>query len=65
MASPHVAGLIAYILSLEPDRSSEFYSTLLSPKELKDKILKLATKDKLSKIPSDTKNLLIYNNYDC
>ncbi|RGB43520.1 cerevisin precursor [Rhizophagus diaphanus] len=64
MASPHVAGLIAYLLSLEPDSSSEFYSTLLTPKELKNKILNLATKDKLSKIPSDTKNLLIYNNYD-
>jgi cerevisin len=64
MASPHVAGLIAYLLSLEADRSSEFYSTSLTPKELKDKIIKLATPDKLSKIPADTKNLLIYNNYN-
>ncbi|GBB88845.1 hypothetical protein RclHR1_15460005 [Rhizophagus clarus] len=64
MASPHVAGLIAYLLSLEADSSSEFFSAPLTPKELKDKIIKLATPDKLSKIPSDTKNLLIYNNYN-
>ncbi|RIA98704.1 serine protease [Glomus cerebriforme] len=61
MASPHVAGLIAYFLSLEADNSSEYYSTLLTPKELKDKIIKVATKDALIKIPSDTPNLLIYN----
>uniref|UniRef100_A0A1D1XW70 Subtilisin-like protease CPC735_031240 n=1 Tax=Anthurium amnicola TaxID=1678845 RepID=A0A1D1XW70_9ARAE len=63
MASPHVAGLVAYLLSLEPDSSSEFFSTSLTPKELKDKIIKLATPNKLTKIPRDTPNLLIYNDY--
>jgi len=62
MASPHVAGLIAYFLSLEADSSSEFYSTSLTPKELKNKIINLATRGTLDKIPSDTPNLLIYNN---
>ncbi|KAI9011958.1 peptidase S8/S53 domain-containing protein [Phycomyces nitens] len=55
MASPHVAGLAAYFLSLEDG--------LVTPKEIKDKILQLATKDALTKIPRDTPNLLIYNNY--
>jgi len=64
MASPHVAGLIAYFLSLEPDFSSEFFSTSLTPKELKDKIIKVATKNALSKIPPDTPNLLIFNGYN-
>jgi cerevisin len=63
MASPHVAGLIAYFLSLEPDSSSEFFSTSLTPKQLKDKIINLSTKDVLSKIQKDTKNLLIFNNF--
>ncbi|KAG2235094.1 serine protease 1 [Thamnidium elegans] len=53
MASPHVAGLAAYFLSLEPEK--------VSPKFIKDKILSLATKDALDKIPEDTPNLLIYN----
>ncbi|CDS05962.1 hypothetical protein LRAMOSA08490 [Lichtheimia ramosa] len=53
MASPHVAGLAAYFLSMTENGAS--------PKEIKDKILELATKDKLSSIPNDTPNLLIYN----
>jgi cerevisin len=56
MASPHVAGLAAYFLSLEEGK--------VSPKFIKDKILKLATKDVLEKIPSDTPNLLINNDFD-
>jgi len=53
MASPHVAGLAAYFLSLEEGE--------VTPKYIKDKILNLATKDALEKIPDDTPNLLIYN----
>lgn len=53
MASPHVAGLAAYFLSMEEDR--------VTPKYIKDKILRLATRDALDKIPEDTPNLLINN----
>ncbi|KAI8381070.1 serine protease 1 [Radiomyces spectabilis] len=53
MASPHVAGLAAYFLSLEENGAS--------PKEIKDKILQLATPNILKKIPADTPNLLIFN----
>lgn len=53
MASPHVAGLAAYFLGLSEES--------VSPQEVKDKILALATKNALEKIPSDTPNLLIYN----
>jgi cerevisin len=53
MASPHVAGLAAYFLSMEDER--------VTPKYIKDKILRLATRDALDKIPEDTPNLLINN----
>ncbi|KAI9497128.1 serine protease 1 [Zychaea mexicana] len=56
MASPHVAGLAAYFLSFEEEGAS--------PKDIKQKILDLSTKDKLTKIPKDTPNLLIYNSAD-
>lgn len=55
MASPHVAGLAAYFLSLEEEK--------VTPKYIKDKILGLATEGILEKIPEDTPNLLINNGY--
>ncbi|KAG9285334.1 hypothetical protein G9A89_010809 [Geosiphon pyriformis] len=61
MASPHVAGLIAYFLSIHPDSQSEFFAGELTPKELKDKISALSTKDTLNKIPANTHNLLGYH----
>jgi len=63
MASPHVAGLVAYFLSLDPDCDSEFYTRSVSPQKIKDYIIKYATKNALSKVPYNTANLLIYNNY--
>jgi cerevisin len=63
MAASHVSGLIAYFLSLEPDNSSEYFINSLTPKELKDKIINLATKNILKNIPVDTPNLLVFNNY--
>jgi len=64
MASPHVAGLMAYFLSLEPEDSSEFFSFSPTPKELKDKIIRLSLKGVLSDVAGDTPNLLINNDYD-
>lgn len=63
MASPHVAGLLTYYLSLYPDSSSEFASGKggLTPAQLKKKIIDYSTKNKLSDIPEDTPNYLIYN----
>ncbi|ORX56377.1 hypothetical protein DM01DRAFT_1334862 [Hesseltinella vesiculosa] len=53
MASPHVAGLAAYLLSLEENP--------ITPEEMKKKILELSTRGVLDKLPRDTPNLLIYN----
>ncbi|KAI8581918.1 hypothetical protein K450DRAFT_229888 [Umbelopsis ramanniana AG] len=55
MASPHVAGLAAYFLSLAEEK--------VTPKQIKDQILELATKNALATLPKDTVNLLIFNNF--
>ncbi|KAJ2084158.1 proteinase B [Coemansia sp. RSA 988] len=56
MASPHVAGLAAYLLSLDDSNST------LSTKDLKAKIVKFATKDAVENPGEKSPNLLIYNN---
>lgn len=61
MATPHVAGLIAYYLSLAPNTASAFHSGTLSPKEMKEFIIARATRGVLKDIPSDTPNLLVHN----
>lgn len=64
MATPHVAGLIAYFLSLGPNTTSAFYSGTLSPKEMKEFVIAQATRGILRDIPSDTPNLLVHNGVD-
>lgn len=68
MASPFVAGLAAYLLSLLPEKSSQFnvnYNSnelsLVMPLELRKMLLNLATKDILNDIPDGTPNLMAYN----
>jgi cerevisin len=61
MASPHIAGLLAYFLSLQPSSDSEYAVAEITPKKLKENILSIATKGVLSDIPSDTKNILAWN----
>jgi cerevisin len=115
MASPHTAGMLAYLLSLYPHKTFDpftgemlpemlqeqrpflgsFQSTYelaysympsmvsrflpppvlvravsevsdaktLTPKQLKAALIALSSKDMLKDIPSDTVNLLIFNNY--
>lgn len=57
MASPHVAGLAAYYLSLEDGDN-------VDPQKIKDKIIESSTRDVLLNIPKDTPNLLIFNGYE-
>jgi len=64
MASPHVAGLVAYFLSLQPSLDSEYFVAPITPKELKNKIIALSTKGALSKIPRHTPNSLIFNDFE-
>ena len=60
MASPHVAGLLAYFLSLQPKSDSGFFSEL-KPAQLKKNLINIGSQGVLSDIPADTPNLLIYN----
>lgn len=61
MASPHIAGMLAYFLSLQPDSDSEYAVEPLSPKDLKKHLIAIASQGKLSGIPDDTVNLLAWN----
>ncbi|KAI1472383.1 serine protease 2 [Daldinia caldariorum] len=61
MASPHIAGLLAYFLSLQPSKESEYGLAEITPEKLKSNIVSIATKGALSDIPSDTPNLLAWN----
>lgn len=64
MASPHVAGLLTYFLSLQPDSDSEFFdsgSDGITTEQLKKKLISYSTKDILYDLPEDTPNALIYN----
>jgi len=58
MASPHVAGLAAYYISLAPE------NVTITPKYIKSLIIEMSTKDVLEKVPKGTVNRLIYNDYD-
>ncbi|KAI9163973.1 Subtilisin-like proteinase Spm1 [Paramyrothecium foliicola] len=66
MASPHIAGLLAYYLSLQPAIDSEYASASISPKQLKEDIISISTKGALSDLPdSDTPNALAWNGAGC
>ncbi|KAI0019944.1 peptidase S8/S53 domain-containing protein [Xylariomycetidae sp. FL0641] len=61
MASPHLCGLTAYFLSLQPSKESEYGMADITPEKLKDNMISIATKGALSDIPSGTPNLLAWN----
>jgi len=61
MASPHVAGLLAYLLSLQPSKDSAFAVAEITPKKLKANLVQIATVGALTDVPSDTKNILAWN----
>jgi cerevisin len=61
MASPHIAGLLAYYVSLQPSSNSAFAVEEITPKKLKDALITVATSGALTDIPSDTPNLLAWN----
>lgn len=61
MASPHIAGLIAYFLSLQPDVNSEFGGKLVAPKDMKSRLIDYATKDVILGLDLNTVNILGFN----
>jgi len=61
MASPHIAGLLAYMLSLQPSKDSAYAVADITPKKLKANLISIATEGALSDVPSNTANILAWN----
>jgi len=61
MASPHIAGLLAYFLSLQPSTASAYSVGDITPKKLKANLIAIATEGVLSDVPSNTVNVLAWN----
>ena len=59
MASPHIAGLLAYFLSLQPAGDSAYAVAQITPKKLKQSLISVATSGALTDVPSDTKNVSV------
>ena len=57
MASPHIAGLLAYFLSLQPAKDSAYAVAEITPKKLKENLIAIATQGTLTGVPSNTKNV--------
>ena len=57
MASPHIAGLLAYLLSMQPSSDSAYSVAEITPKKLKAQLLAIASKGKLTGVPSSTTNV--------
>lgn len=62
MASPHIAGLLAYYVSLQPSSDSAFAVEEITPKKLKEALITVATSGALTDIPSDTPNVSFISN---
>lgn len=61
MASPHIAGLLAYYLSLQPAKDSSYAVADITPKKLKANLIAVGTTGALSDVPSNTANILAWN----
>jgi cerevisin len=59
MASPHIAGLLAYFLSLQPSSDSAYAVAEITPKKLKQNLISIATIGALTDVPSNTKNVCL------
>ncbi|KAL8637945.1 MAG: hypothetical protein Q9228_004848 [Teloschistes exilis] len=61
MASPHIAGLLAYFLSMQPAKDSAYAVADITPAQLKANLIAVASEGKLSGVPSSTTNILAWN----
>lgn len=61
MASPHIAGLLAYMLSLQPAKDSAYAVADITPKKLKANLISIGTVGALTDVPSNTANILAWN----
>jgi cerevisin len=65
MASPHVCGLLAYLLSLQPAEDSEYSVAPITPAKLKKDFLSISTKNAISDVGTGSPNLLAWNGGGC
>ncbi|KAF6806898.1 subtilisin-like serine protease [Colletotrichum sojae] len=65
MASPHICGLLAYYLSLQPASDSEYSVAPIAPEKLKKALISVGTVGALADIPRDTPNVLAWNGGGC
>ena len=65
MASPHICGLLAYYLSLQPASDSEFSVAAITPKQLKEALVDISTSGALADMPAGTPNKLAWNGGGC
>merc|ERR1712000_322752 len=56
MASPHICGLLAYFLSLQPANDSAYAVADITPKQMKANMIAIATEGALSNMPSEIVN---------
>lgn len=61
MASPHIAGLLAYFLSMQPAPESAYAVPEITPKKLKAQLIAVASQGLLSGVPSDTTNVSLWS----
>ncbi len=61
MASPHIAGLLSYFLSLQPETDSGFATSTITPAQLKKNLIAYGTPNILKDVNSDTPNILAFN----
>lgn len=62
MASPHIAGLLTYFLSLQPDSDSEYATAeAITPRQLKKNLISFGTPGIISDLDKDSPNVLAYN----
>lgn len=62
MASPHIAGLLTYFVSLQPGTDSEYATRgALSTKELKEHLISFGTADAIKFLDDESPNVIAYN----
>lgn len=62
MAAPHITGLLSYYLSLQPEVDSEFAGeNLVTPAELKKRLIKFGTANVVKGLDAASPNVLAYN----
>lgn len=62
MAAPHVSGVAALLMSLQPSTDSEYFTDeLISAKQVRKKLMALATANTIMGVPENTPNRFLYN----